>query len=377
MSKKEKSNNVYRLSNTPIIVGCIVLVILVTVILVSANMLMNLKNNPSTTTVPDQKTNNPVTTTDPVVTTGDVSTPVTTSVSTAPTTYIVTTLVPPISTAEDITFNPELTTTERQYSKEPRTANTISAPAENIAKGSLVLIDSSHQFILANKLTRAEMAGLSSATLKSRYGFSVVDSSKFFKRKINQFLDIDANTEFVNMMNAFAYATGLTDVQLRNAYYYDSSETVCYNVSGLHVDLEVLSDKDGKLYPLNHSKMRASYYDWFIENSWKFGFIHVGEGKSSTGEDIYSTFRYVGIVHATYIHNNNMSLENYLNFLKDHDVNKALTITDPWGVSWIVYYVKATGQTTSITVYGSEQCYRISGNNDDGFIVTINTAYFQ
>ena len=385
MSKKEKSSNVYRPGNTSIVVGCIILAILVTVILVSTNMLMkNKKNGVTTNSTAENSVNTSIDS--GTVPSSDLKTDILTE-PIAPSTHgwidpsttpVVTSVVQnPITTGKDVPFNPELTTTARKYTNEPKTSDTKTVAAEKITKGSLVLIDSSHQFVLANKLTRAEMATLSASTLEDRYGFSVVNASKFFKRKINQFLDIDANTEFVNMLNSFASVTGRTDVQLRNAYYYDSSETVCYNVSGLYVDLEILSDDDGKLYPLNHNTKREVYYDWFIENSWKFGFIHVGQGKSSTGQDQYSSFRYVGIPHATYMHQNNMSLSDYLNFLKGHGMDKILTITDPWGVSWLVYYVKATGQSTNVTVYGTEKCYRISGNSDDGFIVTINTAYFQ
>jgi hypothetical protein len=31
-------------------------------------------------------------------------------------------------------------------------------------------------------------------------------------------------------------------------------------------------------------------------------------------------------------------------------------------------------ESTDVTVYGNEECYEISGNNKDGFIVTINAS---
>lgn len=370
-------DNIYKPKKTPLLIGAILLVLVVAIIGLTAFLLLRGEADeplPSDRTTSSGVTSTPIIT-EPKVTTGgsDATTTPAPGSQDIPSTGATTT--PAITKPAD----PAITTTTRRYDKADPTTITVDADVADLFRGSLILIDENHRYnISAEKLIgRSEMGNLSQNTLLSEYGFVRVSSKPFYTRKSSTlFLNTEANTEFINMMNAFAAETGNTDVQLRNAYYYDKNEQVCYNCTGLYVDLEI--HKEEGLYPLNYETFKSDYYDWFIDNSYRFGFIHLWEIKSSTGQDLYSSFRYVGIPHATYMHEYNIQdLEDYLEMLKTHTIERVLTITDADDVAWQVYYVPAAAGGTQITLTGTPKSYTISGNNTDGYIVTINTAYFN
>ena len=67
---------------------------------------------------------------------------------------------------------------------------------------------------------------------------------------------------------------------------------------------------------------------------------------------------------------NGLTLEEYIVFLKGCQENRRLIWRQEGRTDMEVYYVAASGEETEITL--PEDCiYQISGNNEDGFIITI------
>lgn len=371
MSSENKNDNVYRPKSAPIVIAALLMALLVGLIIIVTTVLTKGTDNGPTTTVPQ--------TAKPTVTT--TKAPTTTTIAPTTTDNLPQTGVPQTTTTPTVptpSTSGEITTTTRHYSYvDPQTKTNVQLSSDSIGNGSLILIDEIHAYQkpVDQLITRTEMSALSVNALYERYGFIRVPKSNAYNLKSNNlFLNSDAAIEFINMLTAFAAETGNTDVQLRNAYYFDQSEQVCYNSTGYFIDLQVY--RDDKTYPLNYETHKSEYYDWFVENCHRFGYIHIGEGKSALGQDIYSSFRYIGIAHATYMSEYSMDLEDYLEMLKGHTVESVITYTDRDGTAWQIYYVPSAGDVTSITVQGTPDCYRISGNNTDGYIVTVNTAYF-
>ena len=116
---------------------------------------------------------------------------------------------------------------------------------------------------------------------------------------------------------------------------------------------------------------------WFYQNAHKYGFIvrYPDEKKSITGVPNYEhCFRYVGVAHATYMYQNNLCLEEYLDMLKNSYSSAAnrLTISAADGFDYDVYYVAASdSEVTTIDVPTSDFTYTVSGDNRGGFIVTV------
>lgn len=372
MSNENKKDNIYRPKSAPIVIAALLMALLVCLIIVVTTVLTRGDDEGPTTTVGGNVTPQ-VTTKVPQITT---VTPQTTTTGNTPQTG-----APQTTTTPSIPTPPtsgEITTTTRHYTYvDPQTKTNVDLSEDAVGSGSLILVDELHEYRkpIDQLITRTEMSALSESQLYDRYGFVRVPKSNAYNLKSNNlFLNSDATIEFINMLTAYAHESGNCDVQLRNAYYFDQSEQVCYNSTGYFIDLQVYRDE--KTYPLNYEPHRSEYYDWFIENCCRFGFIHVGEGQNAAGQDIYSSFRYVGIPHATYMDEHSMDFEDYIDMVKSHTVESVITYTDRDGVAWQVYYVPAIEGGTSIAVQGSPDCYRISGNNTDGYIITINTAFF-
>lgn len=113
-------------------------------------------------------------------------------------------------------------------------------------------------------------------------------------------------------------------------------------------------------------------YEWFAENAGNYGFImRFPEYKDEiTGERARTyTYRYVGVPHAVYINSNNLCMEEYIEMIKTYTNENPLKITAN-GQSYAVYYVPAEEDETDVIVPLGKM-YTVSGNNADGFIVTV------
>ena len=115
-------------------------------------------------------------------------------------------------------------------------------------------------------------------------------------------------------------------------------------------------------------------FTWIYENAHKYGFINrypnVCEEHTGFNSEVRVHFRYVGIEHATYIYENNICLDEYLELLREaHGFNNPLTFS-VGDKEYQVYYVKYSGNPTQIPVL-KDSNYSISGDNMNGFIVTV------
>jgi len=140
--------------------------------------------------------------------------------------------------------------------------------------------------------------------------------------------------------------------------------------TGMAVDLSVYTDA-GVGKALGDVEQCA----WITENAYKYGFIirYPADKVDITGIGYEPWhFRYVGVPHAYIIESQSLCLEEYIEMIREYSwEGKRYIITDNEGKEWEIYYVKAnlTGETQIPVPINSE--YKISGNNIDGFIVTI------
>lgn len=116
---------------------------------------------------------------------------------------------------------------------------------------------------------------------------------------------------------------------------------------------------------------------WIYENSYKYGFIqrYPVDKETVTGVSSYEhCFRYVGVAHATYIASNGYCLEDYVELLKNNYTEEHLAIQGADGNKYEVYYVPASAEDITTIKVPSNYEYTISGDNDSGFIVTVNLS---
>lgn len=191
-----------------------------------------------------------------------------------------------------------------------------------------------------------------------------------------------------SMLKAFNKETGHTDIRIDSAYRSVSEQESIYDSAddkstaskpgysdyhtGYSIDLNIVDDEGNSL-----DFDGTGDYEWFGNNSYKYGFVlRFPEGKEDITGQSYRPwhFRYVGKVHAAYMHEKNLCLEEYVNELKSYpyDGNHFET-TDSDGKRYEIYYFAADTSTamTSVAVPAGYE-YSISGNNSDGFIVTVS-----
>lgn len=81
-------------------------------------------------------------------------------------------------------------------------------------------------------------------------------------------------------------------------------------------------------------------------------------------------FRYVGYPHSKIIMENGFALEEYTEFIKDYQNDSRLVYKKGYGREVEIYYIPANGDKVNIAI-PEASVYQISGNNIDGFIVTV------
>jgi len=202
-----------------------------------------------------------------------------------------------------------------------------------------------------------------------------------------------------NLLDDFVAATGLNNVVANSGYrsyeeqnemYLEDLERTGLNYSelvappgnsehhtGLAMDFAV---DDGDAYPALRNE---GEYSWIYENAHKYGMIlrYTEQNKHITKYMAESWhFRYIGPVHASIVRTMGISYEEYIGFLKDFQFDNPLEYKFSDTEFYRIYYVPVNteGNITEIPLpyeaVGNSDgswSYKISGNNADGFIVTV------
>ena len=141
--------------------------------------------------------------------------------------------------------------------------------------------------------------------------------------------------------------------------------------TGYGVDFELYdgTDYDG-----------TGVYSWIDEHCAEYGLIlRYPDGKTDITEIMFEPwhYRYVGEPHATYIMQNKICLEEYIDLLKGYTFEgEHLLLKDAKGNSYEIYYYPAdAGQSNTLVPLPADAAeYTILGNNVDGFIVTLSVG---
>ena len=110
-------------------------------------------------------------------------------------------------------------------------------------------------------------------------------------------------------------------------------------------------------------------YSWVIEHAWEYGFIqrYPPQKSAITGINYESWhFRYVGLPHAYVMKTENLCLEEYIEYLRSFPFSSEHLHVCCLGKSYELYFCPKDHLV--VPTFGN---YTISGNNVDGFIVTI------
>ncbi len=223
---------------------------------------------------------------------------------------------------------------------------------------------------------------------------------------INEKLDEDGRTSFVgndynmqilekvyeplaSMLDDFNEATNYDDIVIIGGYRTKERQQELYDE-----DLASTGNDTSERVALpGHSEHESGYaldfttsttwdydgtgkYDWINKNCCKYGFIlRYAEDKTDITNIQYEPwhYRYVGIPHANYIYDNGLCLEEYIDLVREHPYDgEHLKFKDTENKEYEVYFFPSddSSETTFVPIPASLK-YDISGNNVDGFIVTV------
>ena len=237
----------------------------------------------------------------------------------------------------------------------------ISVPSANLFIGTLLNINANNkkggtpdfeEGVAINEITKEDLETIGYVRLNQGDGYSlkVKDWTVVLKKEaadaLNEMLEAFkavSNVEKNNFVVISGYSKDTTSS-------YSSGYCAFLNTSE-YTGFESSSNKvtiDGK---------EMKWSDWFKANCAKFGFIYVGVGE----------FRYVGKVHAAYMTQNSLGVEEYIQAVKN--AQGGVTVTDADGATWTVSYYKANKSGSTLVNAGAGKEYVISGDNASGFIV--------
>ncbi len=248
---------------------------------------------------------------------------------------------------------------------------------EEIHMGDLILVNNDHAYV----------ADAISAVIP-KHGIVNIYSNKTKSYALsNTSMELASVTvENLNsMFDAYYAAHGKRDIYLNAAHRTIEQQEEIFAEKG-----EAIATKPG--YSEHHSGLAfdiaittggkymafvdEDHYVWIPQNCARFGFIRrYPEGKTAiTGISFEPWhFRYVGVPHAEYMYNNDLVLEEYIELLKQYTFLGEHLVVSSGAKSYEIYYIPAEGSVTKV-YYPEDKNYTISGNNIDGFIVTVDLS---
>ena len=244
------------------------------------------------------------------------------------------------------------------------------APAD-IFRGDLLLVNQDHRFELPD----------------AQSFISIADEKSPSYRVVGEdiMLEESAIEPLNSMMDGFFEETGRDTVAIISAYRgYERQQQILSEYIALMGNKEALRYAAPPGYSEHHAGLAVDlgYYSngvlrtfpgtganmWFRQNCHNYGFILRFPGeKSAITKTAFEPwhFRYVGLPHSYIIQQNGWCLEEYIEFIMEH------TRDEPFSAVFNddAYEIYFTEDTEILLPYDCE--FDISGNNINGFIVTI------
>ena len=255
---------------------------------------------------------------------------------------------------------------------------TIPMDQDDIHQGLLILVNNDHAYSFPQE------SNLVSVYQNKNKSYQVSTTGLLLQK--------DFLTQFNAMMKDFSSAQGIKDIIVVSGYRSkeDQQSIVDQKIqqlgkeeamrwatvpgysehhTGLAADIGIYTS-DGK----SPSYQGQGKYAWINEHCAQYGFIlrYQDDKKDITKiADEPWHYRYVGTPHASIMQQENLCLEEYTDYLKRYPFDgKHLTASDESGKQYEIYYVGAKGKTVDVPVPNDKE-YWISGNNVDGFVVTV------
>lgn len=224
--------------------------------------------------------------------------------------------------------------------------------------------------VLVNKDNRVHSAGVASDIINLYEHKELVKGYGLFDRHIE--LSKKVAQRFARMVRA-AEQEGITHFMITSGYRDEAAQRRLYREKGGDYALPAGYSEHNlglaiDIGSTEKAMNQASEGKWLKTNAWKYGFVlrYPVDKTAITGIQFEPWhFRYVGLPHSALMYDKNLTLEEYLDYLKAQ--KKLKVVVD--GVTYSVAYYSCTDHETISVPRGSR--YDLSGDNRGGVIVTV------
>jgi len=253
----------------------------------------------------------------------------------------------------------------------------ITADRSEIGKGPLVLINNDHK--IDSSVYIPDITSINSQKQTGSYKLAYMDltADRSIISSLNMMFD-DFYSKYsvkdVTVASSYVSFDGQSEKYSEKAGEYITSDDMfspgcSEHQTGCAVDLLIVSDS------MTITKFDGTGdYSWITSNCARYGFIQrypTGKENKTGVSEMPGHFRYVGAPHSYIMHDRGITLEEYLDILKGYSYDTQHYIFETDDYEYEMYYVPAAAGKTEIPVPYEYQ-YSVSGNNTDGFIVTMS-----
>ncbi len=226
----------------------------------------------------------------------------------------------------------------------------------NINEGEILMLDSAHPLLSKPELILMKSKERPQTSEKTN-AYTIGGMNTFYATE-------EALDALNSMIGAFYKSKRDDNIYISNAY--DSAKEGSQDAlfaSGTTFALKYFSDLND--FSKKESIHGVDKYAWIYSSAHKYGFIIVPNSDNTS-----NVFRYVGIAHATAMKNEKLDVEDYLDMLKTKTPDAPLTVKVNNKNAYAVYYIAEGAEALLPTEYP----YSVSGNNVDGYIITVDLS---
>lgn len=262
---------------------------------------------------------------------------------------------------------------------------TVLKNQDDVYTGPLILVNKNYPSRLDGENVQLLFEEMTDNYILSDYTVGIdKDSVEPFNRMMNDFASIYGKTD---IMVACGYRSRETQEELMSTEEANDEQADQWvappgyseHQTGLAFDFD-LNLSDGGKAGINYDG--EGDYSWINNNCGQYGFIlRYRENREDVTGYLYEPwhFRYVGLPHAQYIEDHDITLEEYMAFLHTHTTENAILMEDHDGTQWCIYYVPADEDGETNVPVPKNYSFEISGDNmvNDstegygGYIVTV------
>ena len=250
---------------------------------------------------------------------------------------------------------------------------TVTIAPEKLHSGYLILVNKDNEYIFENNSDPVSMSGEKKYGLKDNSLLANSTALSAFDKMMD---GLYTNVPTAKVVVTDAFRSKEAQDALGNGTpggYSDSHTGMTFTLRHLEIG------EDGE--NLYSSVSSNNKYNWLYENAHKYGFVvrYPADTEDKSFSDITGVkgydyaFRYVGVAHASYMYQNDLCLEEYLDVLRALEEDTSLSVKAADGRNYEIYYYEASEDSIDIEI-PANVAYEISGDNENGYIVTLNKA---